>query len=255
MENKDVLTAGILKQSLEIQEKYPGLSRDIIETPVITLDYGDPYLNQQELEDYHESMGLLITHSDATSVGDSGSLQSHPRPDARRKLDGHLLKFDLYAEIENLKQEGNWLAGYQSAKTLVKSEDTRIVLIALHKDNEMKMHQSNGPISLLIMEGCIQFKTLQDDVELNSGELITLHKKVQHSVLAKEQSIILLTMDNTPAYPNERNKEDEEVENKEEDEQTIEESEHINFPDYPTYPPKDDAYNAPTEVDEKETPG
>jgi quercetin dioxygenase-like cupin family protein len=254
MENKDILTAGILEKTLEIQKKYPGLSRDLNETPVLAPDYNNPNLNQQELDDYRQSMGILISHSDAISIGDSGEIPSHPRPDARRTLDAHLLKFDLGREIENLKLEGNWLAGNQSAKTLLKSDDLRIVLIAMHQGNEMKMHQSSGPISLQVLEGYIQFKTLQDEVELRSGDLIGLHKNILHQVLSKEQSIILLTMHNTPTDPDEKEMDaQKDIEKK--DEEIIEKSENINFPDFPTYPPKDNVYKAPEKIEEKESTG
>ncbi|HSK14260.1 MAG TPA: hypothetical protein VK907_13660 [Phnomibacter sp.] len=248
MNKRKALTADILDKTVEIGKRYPSISRHLTETPVQVLDYSDPKIDQQELEDYHHSISLMISHSDPTSIGDNGKLQTHPRPDAFRELDAPLMQFDLQAETENIKQEGNWVAGNQSAKTLMRSDDLRIVLIALHQDNEMKMHETGSPLTLQVLEGSIQFETLQDSTILHMGALISLHACVQHNVIAKERSILLLTLLNMPSDKDANEKEEKEENEKE----VVEGSDNINFPDFPTYPPEDDIYIAP---DEKENIG
>lgn len=249
MKEKETLTAEILAQTDTINRNYPQLERDLAETPVLTFDYSLAEVNQQEMEDYNHSLLSMINHSDATSIGNNGLISSHPRPDARRALDAALLQFDLKREMKNIKQEGNWSAGTQSAKTLVKSGDLRIVLIAMHQGNEMKMHQSNGPMSLQVMEGNIQFMTWQSCVTIKAGQFVSLQKKVQHNILAKEQSIMLLTIFNREDPPEEKI---EETGTTEKDDAVVEASENINFPDFPTYPPEDDVYKESSETVEAE---
>jgi quercetin dioxygenase-like cupin family protein len=76
------------------------------------------------------------------------------------------LEFDLNNEIKNIKMEGNWKAGNQRSKTLSKSENMSVVLMTMHKANEMKMHHANGPITLQVLEGNIQFMTWQSCVTI-----------------------------------------------------------------------------------------
>ena len=236
-----------LKNFFGIQQGYPIKSGHLFDMLSYNADYHEPSVNQQEMEDFHDPISILIRHSDSTSIGLSGISSSHPRPYAGRILDAPLLEFDLNKEIKHIKLEGNWSAGKQTAKTLAKSENISVVLIAMQKANEMKMHQANGPITLQVMEGNIQFMTWQSCVTIKAGEFITLHQNVQHNMLAKESSIALLTI----MHMNEKNKIDpEEKEIEENNQEVVETSENINFPDFPTYPPEDDAYKEPLEPEE-----
>ena len=49
------------------------------------------------------------------------------------------------------------------------------------------------------MEGQIQFTTQEQSAELSSGQMLALHENVPHSVLAKEETIFLLTLTTTLA--------------------------------------------------------
>lgn len=237
----------MLENPLGIQQGYPIKSRHLFDMPLYNADYHEPSVNQQEMEDFHDPISILIRHSDSTSIGLRGIISSHPRQDIGRVLDAPLLEFDLNKEIEHIKLEGNWAAGRQTAKTLAKSEKMSVVLIAMQKANEMKMHQANGPITLQVMEGNIQFMTWQSCVTIKAGQFITLHQNVQHNILAKDPSIALLTI----MHMNDENKTDpEEKEIEEKDLEVVETSENINFPDFPTYPPEDDVYKEPLEPEE-----
>lgn len=239
----------MLANSRNTKQMLPGLSGHTLEIPLYITDYHEPSENQQEMEDYHDVLPIRIRHSDATSIGLKSILSSHPRPDTERVLDVPLLEFDLNIEIKNLKLESNWKAGRQRSKTLSKSENMSVVLMAMHKATEIKMHQANGPITLQVLEGNIQFMTWQSCVSIKAGQFITLHKNVQHNIIAKEQTIALLTImhmnDENKPGPEEKEIEKKEIEEK--DKEVVEESENINFPDFPTYPPEDDVYQEPTE--------
>jgi hypothetical protein len=77
--------------------------------------------------------------------------------------------------------------------------------------------------------------------------MITLHKRIMHNVLAKEQSIILLTIVNLPAKKKNSKPFVDQKNREEKDKETIEQSENISFPDFPTYPEEDDIYRAPVD--------
>ena len=125
-------------------------------------------------------------------------MTSYPRTDSNRLLDAPMFNFDLQAVIEKIKQEENWISGNHNAITLVKSNSMRIVLIAMHDGNEMKMHQSEGPVSIYIMKGKLQLTTENESVILHKDQLLTLHENIKHALLAMEETILLLTMVNLP---------------------------------------------------------
>jgi quercetin dioxygenase-like cupin family protein len=262
MEDKMMYGADVLPGSNKFNNNYQQQSRHFSATHA-PIEYADSNLNQQELEDYHDSLLSMMEHSDSTSIGSNGIISSNPRPDAGRVLDASLMEFDLNLEMENIKLEENWVAGNQSAKTLVKNEYMRMVFIAMHKGNEMKMHQAKGPISLQVFEGDIQFTTWDSAVTIKAGQFVALRKGIPNSLVAKEKSILLLTLlnlDDDPEKPSkdrdieERALEETEIEKEEpeeigsEEEEILENSENINFPDFPTYPPEDDVYKAPDEI-------
>lgn len=239
MKTEKKVSADILFHSLDIQKKHPELSKNLIETPLHKLEYNEPGLSKKELEDYLESIETLISHSKTTSIGDRGLVPSHPRTDARRDLDAQCIHIDLTAEIDNIKREGNWSEGIQSAKTLVKSNDLSVVLIALHQGNEIKMHQSDGPITIQVLEGCIQFKTQNQQLTLQDKGLVSLQAEVPHHLIANEQSLILLTLISAKKIV-EKNATEKQMEKN--DQETIKKSDNLQYPDFPTYPPEDDVY-------------
>ncbi len=232
----------MLANSRNTKQMLTEFSGHTLEIPLYITDYLEPSENQQEMEDYHDPLSIKIRHSDSTSIGLRSILSSNQRTDEERALDAPLLEFDLNKEIKNIKLESSWKAGRQRSKTLSKSEVMSVILMAMHQANEMKMHQANGPITLQVLEGNIQFMTWQSCVSIKAGQFITLHKNVQHNIIAKEQSIALLTIMH---MNNENKSEPEEKEIEEKDKEVVEESENINFPDFPTYPPEDDVYKEP----------
>jgi quercetin dioxygenase-like cupin family protein len=70
----------------------------------------------------------------------------------------------------------------------------RIVLIGLHDGAELKTHTANGVISVQVLEGQIKFTAEEQTVSLVKGQMIALHEKIPHSVLALEETFFLLTL-------------------------------------------------------------
>ena len=124
------------------------------------------------------------------------------RPQGDRIIDAALVKIDLSSFIRQIKEEKAWKDSDRNAITVFKTDGMRIVLIALHKDAEMKEHTADGIISVQVLEGQILFATKEQSVELGQGEMLTLHENVPHSVLAKEETIFLLTLTTTLAGKN-----------------------------------------------------
>ena len=70
----------------------------------------------------------------------------------------------------------------------------RIVLIALHAGAEMATHTADGIISVQVLEGKIKFTTDIKTVELSKGQMLALHERIPHSVVAIEETAFVLTL-------------------------------------------------------------
>ncbi len=124
---------------------------------------------------------------------------TRPRPDSDRSLDEPFLHFDLGDLVKRLKVEEDWASDKHNAMTLMKNEMMRIVLMVMHQGNEIKMHKSESPISLFVIEGLLRFKLENESVDLKAGGLLTLHENIIHGLEAVEETTLLLTMAHVPA--------------------------------------------------------
>jgi quercetin dioxygenase-like cupin family protein len=103
------------------------------------------------------------------------------------------MEFDLDAEIHRLKAETTWSTGH-NARTLVKYEDLRVVLIALQREARMPEHQTEGRLSLHVIAGHVQVRAAGRTFNLTRGGLVTLDPAIRHDVRAIDESAILLTI-------------------------------------------------------------
>jgi hypothetical protein len=62
------------------------------------------------------------------------------------------LEFDLARELEQLHSEPEWNSGH-NARTLVKYDDLRVVLVALKRYAQLPTHQARGRISIQTVAG------------------------------------------------------------------------------------------------------
>jgi quercetin dioxygenase-like cupin family protein len=119
------------------------------------------------------------------------------RPQGDRMIDGPIVSIDLPLFIERLKEEKTWKDGKRNAITVFKTNELRIVLVALHEGSELARHVADGIISVQVLEGRMQFKTDQQSIEMAKGQMLVLHEEIFHSVTAVEQTVFLLTVTNT----------------------------------------------------------
>ncbi len=114
-------------------------------------------------------------------------------------LDAPLVSIDIPAFIKQLKQESTWKQSDRNTITVFKTNGLCIVLIGLHGGAEMAKHTANGHISVQVLEGQIKFTTDLQSVELSKGQMLALHERIPHSVLAIKETIFLLTLTTTLA--------------------------------------------------------
>lgn len=112
----------------------------------------------------------------------------HPQPMAAAYLE-----FDLARELEQLHAEPEWSRG-QNARTLVKHDDFRVVLLALTAGARIPEHRTEGRISIHTVHGQVQVRAQGRTFDLPTGGLLALDRDLPHDVEALEDSAILLTI-------------------------------------------------------------
>ena len=122
---------------------------------------------------------------------------THLRPEGDRAMDAPLVTIDLPLFIKQIKHELTWKDKDRNAITVFKTNGMRLVLIALHAGAEMKTHTADGIISIQVIDGRMKFSADNRSVELNTGQMLALHKGIPHSVLAIDETIFLLTLTTT----------------------------------------------------------
>ena len=123
-------------------------------------------------------------HNDATQQ----------RPEIDRPVNGELVTIDLPMFKKQIKEELTWKSGKRNVSTVFKTNGLRIMVIALHKGTEMARHTADGIISVQVLEGQMQFNTDGKSVELSEGQMLALHERIPHSILAVKETIFLLTL-------------------------------------------------------------
>jgi quercetin dioxygenase-like cupin family protein len=125
-------------------------------------------------------------------MSDTPERDAHRRPHTPA-MDNPLMEFDLPAEIHRLHAETTWNTG-QNARTLIKYDDFRVVLIALAADARMKEHKTDGHLSIQLLSGHIRLRASERTFNLRTGGLLALDHGVSHDVHALEESALLLTI-------------------------------------------------------------
>jgi quercetin dioxygenase-like cupin family protein len=118
--------------------------------------------------------------------------RQHRRPHPRA-MAAPFLDFDLGRELDQLQRELQ-PPNDQNAKTLVKYDDLRIVLIALKARARIPGHRAEGRVAVHTIRGHIRMRALERTFDLPAGSLLTLDEGVAHDVEALEDSAVLLTI-------------------------------------------------------------
>lgn len=113
-----------------------------------------------------------------------------------RPIGGTTLQLSLSAEIQDVKTR---LAagGERTARTLIKDGPLRVTLVGLNAGGTLKPHKADGPITVQVLEGEIEFEAEGDRRTLPVGSLFALGAGITHSVAARNGGVFLLTVGTT----------------------------------------------------------
>src|SRR5215467_4649546 len=116
----------------------------------------------------------------------------HPRPHVATTSTTYT-ELDLPVELRRLQEETTWSTG-QNAKTLIKYDTLRVVLVALQAGKSLAEHRTEGRISIQVVSGHVEVKAAGRTFNLHAGGLLALDRNVAHDVRALEESAVLLTV-------------------------------------------------------------
>lgn len=118
------------------------------------------------------------------------------RPAGGRILDAGIIPINLPKYITLIKTEEAYAKNKKNAITVFKSDQVTITLIALQQDEIIRPGSEEGEavMSLQVIDGQLAFESMGTDVDLQSGELLTLHQQLSFKARAISDCICLLTM-------------------------------------------------------------
>lgn len=79
-------------------------------------------------------------------------------------------------------------------KVLLETDFTKEIRIVMKEGQEMKEHKAPLPIVVQVVQGEIDFGVSGERISLRAGNIIALEPSVPHDLIAKEDSIIRLTL-------------------------------------------------------------
>lgn len=81
-----------------------------------------------------------------------------------------------------------------SITVLLENDTSKEIRIVFKKDQFMREHRTSFPITVEIFEGAIDFGVKETLYNLVKGDLVSLDANVLHDLVAKQNSIVRLTL-------------------------------------------------------------
>ncbi len=115
--------------------------------------------------------------------------ETHPPEKAERPA-----TFELQAIARELRAEAPYAREGQTARTLVRSADLRVVLVVLKAGKTISEHHVKVSASVQTLEGALRLDVAGDSVALPLGQLLLIPSGLRHDVTADVDSAFLLTL-------------------------------------------------------------
>ena len=103
------------------------------------------------------------------------------------------IEYDIAVELDSLQREPGWEAGH-TARTLVKYDNLRVVLIAVKARNRIPAHQTEGRITIHTIRGHLRVHAAGRTFDVPANRLLALDHDLRHDVEALEDSGFLLSI-------------------------------------------------------------
>lgn len=106
----------------------------------------------------------------------------------------HGVTFDLAAVARELRAEEPYLREGQTARTLIRTADLRIVVVALKSGKTISEHHASVTASVQTLSGHIRLQLPERTVDVPEGQLLVMGAGLAHDVYAETDSTFLLTL-------------------------------------------------------------
>lgn len=110
------------------------------------------------------------------------------------------ITFDLTTIARELREEEAYVREGQTARTLIRSSDLRIVIVALRAGKTISEHHANVTASVQTLSGQLRLQLPDRAMNVPAGQLLVLAAGLSHDVYAETDSTFLLTL-GWPAKP------------------------------------------------------
>ena len=118
---------------------------------------------------------------------------THNRPMGTRVLDAPYVVTDINASLTQLMNEDGWEQTDCNGITLFKTDNLTSVLICMHTGSRIGENSIDGTVTIHVIEGEVELTADEEVVTLHTGQMVMLHHDVTHSLLATEETVMLLT--------------------------------------------------------------
>jgi quercetin dioxygenase-like cupin family protein len=118
---------------------------------------------------------------------------TYNRPEGARVLDAPYVVTDINASMNQLMNENGWEETDCNGITLFKTDNLTTVLICMHTGSRIGENSIDGTVTLQVIEGEVELTADEDVLTLHTGQIVMLHHEVTHSILATEETVMLLT--------------------------------------------------------------
>ena len=110
-----------------------------------------------------------------------------------RRISGAAIRLSLPDEARVVREQ---LASgkERAARTLIKDGPLRATLVGLRAGGALAAHKADGPITVQVLEGTIEFEAEGESWSLDAGSLFALDAGLTHSVAAPAGGLFLLTV-------------------------------------------------------------
>lgn len=107
-------------------------------------------------------------------------------------VNGPAVLFDMGEEMDIVHTQ--LVKSSRTARTLVKNGSLRSTLVGLAAGGELAPHSADGPITVFVLEGALDFGVEDKTWSLRRGSLLAVDGGVEHSARSEEGAIFLLTV-------------------------------------------------------------
>jgi quercetin dioxygenase-like cupin family protein len=110
------------------------------------------------------------------------------------QISGPALLIDIEDKARGILEEARVATVGRAAETLAKQGPLRITIIGFTAGASMADHHAAGPVAIQVLRGQISVSFEGDTGDVGAGEVLVLEAGVRHSVLARTDAVILLSV-------------------------------------------------------------